>query len=60
MSLSNVCFLLGIVCMDHLEEILQFVRPSDLKKENKWVVQKYIGKCRYNNITITITMICHY
>ena len=52
MSLSNVCFLLGIVCMDHLEEILQFIRPSVLKKENKWVVQKYVGKCRYNNITM--------
>ena len=33
----------GIMVMDNLEEILKLSSSSVLKKENKWVVQKYIG-----------------
>ncbi len=31
----------GIVCKDHLEDILSFVKPSLV---GQWVVQKYIGR----------------
>ena len=33
----------GIMVMDNLAEILKLVSPTVSKKENKWVVQKYIG-----------------
>jgi len=32
----------GIVCMDKLEDILELVSSNVQKKENKWVIQKYI------------------
>ena len=31
--------------MDKLEDILELVSSSVQKKENKWVIQKYIGEC---------------
>ena len=32
----------GIMCMDRLQDILKLV-SSTVKKENRWIVQKYIG-----------------
>ena len=43
-EVSYSIFCVGIVCMDHLEDIEQFVQPSILMKESRWVIQKYIGK----------------
>lgn len=40
----SVLYDVGILCMDHLQDILQFVNPSIVMKKNSWVVQKYIGK----------------
>ncbi|XP_003383995.2 PREDICTED: tubulin monoglycylase TTLL3-like [Amphimedon queenslandica] len=34
----------GIICKDHLHDILDFVSPSILMKKNMWVVQKYIER----------------
>lgn len=33
----------GIMCMDRLEDILKLV-SSTVKKENRWIIQKYIGQ----------------
>ena len=36
----------GIMCMDQLEDILKLV-SSTVKKENRWIVQKYIRQSNY-------------
>ncbi len=36
----------GIVCYDRLEDMLKLVSSTVVKKESKFVVQKYMGKYR--------------
>ena len=41
----------GIMCLDRLDDILKIV-SSTVKKENRWIVQKYIG-------ILNIYSVCH-
>ena len=42
--METLSLLPGIVCLGRLEEMLELVSSQVQRKENKWVVQKYIGK----------------
>lgn len=43
---------IGIVCYEKLEDMLKLVNSQVVKKDSKYVVQKYIGKTyNFDNIT---------
>lgn len=48
--MMNICqfkwhkfYFLGIVCYDKLEDMLKLVNSQVVRKDNKYVVQKYMG-----------------
>ena len=41
-------FFSGIVCYDRLEDMLKLVSSQVVKKDGKYVVQKYIGEPVFN------------
>jgi tubulin monoglycylase TTLL3/8 len=47
----------GIMCMDRLEDLLKLV-SSTVKKENRWIAQKYIGQYYLHADEILVTSLC--
>ena len=45
-------FVLGISCMDQLDNILAVVSNPVQMRESKWIIQKYIGKALKPSVSL--------
>ena len=45
----NFIAIAGIVCYDRLDDMLKLVNSQVVRKDNKYVVQKYMGRSEQNS-----------